>query len=493
MDTEKNISVTLKQPDENNKKEIILSFSTIFAQAKKYFLIWIIAAVVVLMFIIGVVMMLNTNISDSKITALVSFNYDGIESGLDPKGDTFDVNKIKSPSVIESALTELNMPLDYVEKIRMNISIQGIMPNEDVDKITMYKNIYTEGGSAALSAVQSLLDIGYYPTYYVITLDYVNSGLDLTESKQVLDSILKNYQEYFFITYGYNEALGNSVVAVDYTEYDYPAAIDVFDDTLTTLNEYVRRLSNVSPDFRSGTTGYSFDDLRTTIETLRTVDLYSLSSYVVINNVTNDKTYLLTYYQYEIEQLKREQNIYQSELDSIANSIANYEKDTMLILGDGLENSETSYSLMSEKYDELIEQKISKQKELSKCKQQIEYYNDRIEAIDKNGGLSTDENKEETEIRLASLNERINNLIDIVNETTDEYYETVTFANAFNILVPATGAEPTIVTKDIMVPVLIGEALIMVIYFIFVFIKALVIDYKASKAKSENDSAELNT
>ena len=487
MDTEKNISVTLKQPDENNK-EIAISFSTIFKQAKRFFMLWIVAAAVTAMFIAGIVMMLKTNISDGNVTALISFNYSGIESGLDPNGNTLDVNKIKSPNIIESALTELNMPLKYVENIRRNISIKGIMPDEVVDEISMYNSIYSSGGSAALSAVESMLDIGYYPSYYIITFDYSSSGLDLTESKQVLDGILNNYQEYFFVTYGYNKTLGNSVVAVDYSEYDYPTAIDVFDDTLSTLDEYVSNLSAVSPDFRSGKTGYSFEDLKITIETVKTVDLYSLSSYVSINNITNDKKYLLTYYEYEIEQLQRQKNVYQSELDSIINSIENYEKDNMVIFGSGTEEDGQTYSQMSEKYDELFEQKISKQKQLSKCKQRIEYYKDRTEALNKNSGSLNDETREETETRLSKLNVRINDLIDIVNETSDEYYETVTFAKAYNILVPATGAEPAIVTKDIMMPVILGEVLIFVIYIGAAFVTAVVKDCRAAKERDSEKS-----
>lgn len=485
MDNEKNISVTLKQPDDD-KKELTLSFSTLFRQAKRYFLIWLIAAAVAGMFVSGITMMLKTNVSSGTVTALVSYNYSGIDSGLAPDGKKLDVNKIKSPNIIESALTELNISLNYVERVRSNISIKGIISDEVVDRISMYSNIYTKGGSAALSAVESLLDLGYTPSYYIVTFNYSLTGFDLTESKQILDGILNNYQEYFFITYGYNKTLGNSVVAVDYTEYDYPSAIDVFNETLTDLDEYVTTLSAESPDFRSGKSGYSFDDIRTSIETIKNIDLYSLSSYITINNITNDKKYLLTYYEYKVEELQRQQNVYQSELDTIANSIENYEKDSMVIFGANAEDDEDlTYSQVSKKYDELFEQKTSKQRELSKCRQKIEYYKSRMETINKNNSSLNDETREETETRLSKLNGKINDLIDIVNETSDEYYETVTFAKAYNILVPATGSEPTSVSKEIMMPVIIGEALVFLIYICAIFVTAVTKDSRASREQNE--------
>lgn len=479
MEPEKNISITLKQPDEDDNS-VKISFSTMAKQAKRYFLLWLIAAVVILMFTAGFVMMFKKSTTDNTITALVSFNFDGIEKGLDPKGNKFDVNKIKSPNVIEAALTDMDISLNHVEDVRRNLSIKGIIPNDAMDKISLYKSIYTEGGAAALTAAESMLEIGYNPSYFIVSFDYCKTGFDLSDSKQILDKVLISYQNYFFTNYGYNESLGNAIVAVDYKEYDYPAAVDVFDSTLTNLSEYVSRLSYSDSSFRSNETGYSFSDLKTTIDTLKNAELDSLSSYIVINNVTNNKELLLTYYKYRIEELSRQQKISQSELDSIKNSIDNYEKDTLLLFGNGTDNAETTYSQASQKYDELINQKISKQNEVSKNKQRVAYYNDRIDAL-KNNNSSLTVSKEDVEERLANINNKITNLIETVNKTVDEYYETVTFAKAYNILVPATGIEPTVVTGDFLMPVLITQGILFIIYILLVFIQAIKIDYKSTK------------
>ena len=230
-------------------------------------------------------------------------------------------------------------------------------------------------------AVNSLLAIGYYPSYYVINFDYAAAGITIDDGKKILDRILENYQDYFFRTYGYNEALGSSVVAVDYKDYDYPEAVDVFDSTLDSLKQYVQKLSNDdTTNFRSNETGYTFSDLLTTIDTVKSADLDALSSYITINNITNDKEMLLTYYQYRIDEMERERKVSQSELDSVTNSINEYEKDTLLVFGNGngAENGETTYQQASEKYDELINQKIEIQDSVSRCSQRIEYYKDRI-------------------------------------------------------------------------------------------------------------------
>lgn len=488
MSEEKNISLILKQP-EDESETVTISFGSIFRQMKRYLLVWIVLAAVLAMLTTSFVFLFSGRIVTSSITALVSFNYSGIESGKAPDGSTFDVNKIKSPNVIENALDDVGESSSLSENIRSNISIKGIIPDDALDKISLYQSVYSQGGSAALDAVNSLLAIGYYPSYYVISFDYAAAGITIDDGKKILDRILENYQDYFFRTYGYNEALGSSVVAVDYKDYDYPEAVDVFDSTLDSLKQYVQKLSNDdTTNFRSNETGYTFSDLLTTIDTVKSADLDALSSYITINNITNDKEMLLTYYQYRIDEMERERKVSQSELDSVTNSINEYEKDTLLVFGNGngAENGETTYQQASEKYDELINQKIEIQDSVSRCSQRIEYYKDRISAMNENSG-TVKVDSEEVEKELSSLYDKIKDLIDVTNKTADEYYETVTFANAYNILVPATGNAPQVTVGGLAMPILIIEAVLFVVYLGVSFIRAIVLDNRAGKKKKESE------
>ena len=488
MSEEKNISLILKQP-EDESETVTISFGSIFRQMKRYLLVWIVLAAVLAMLTTSFVFLFSGRIVTSSITALVSFNYSGIESGKAPDGSTFDVNKIKSPNVIENALDDVGESSSLSENIRSNISIKGIIPDDALDKISLYQSVYSQGGSAALDAVNSLLAIGYYPSYYVINFDYAAAGITIDDGKKILDRILENYQDYFFRTYGYNEALGSSVVAVDYKDYDYPEAVDVFDSTLDSLKQYVQKLSNDdTTNFRSNETGYTFSDLLTTIDTVKSADLDALSSYITINNITNDKEMLLTYYQYRIDEMERERKVSQSELDSVTNSINEYEKDTLLVFGNGngAENGETTYQQASEKYDELINQKIEIQDSVSRCSQRIEYYKDRISAMNENSG-TVKVDSEEVEKELSSLYDKIKDLIDVTNKTADEYYETVTFANVYNILVPATGNAPQVTAGGLAMPILIIEAVLFVVYLGVSFIRAIVLDNRASKEKKESE------
>lgn len=480
QENEKNISVTLKQNDDE-KDAVVISFETIFRQLKKTFSIWLVLAIVTGLLTSAFAVLLNKTSSTDTINSLINFNYSGIEAGLDPDGNQFDVNKIKAPNIIETALTNTNVSLKYVEPVRRNIEIKAVMPDDVVDTISLYQGIYSDGGAAGLEAVNKLLEVSSYPTYYIVSFNNNNAGFDIETGKKIINEVLNTYQEYFFTTYGYNEALGNSVVAVDYTEYDYPAAVDIFKSMLDDLDIYTRNLQAIdTTDFRSNTTGYSFSDIRRNVELIRTADLDTLSSYITINNVTNDSDQLITYYNYKIEELQHEASVLQTKLESITKSIDSYEKDSMLIFGEAGDLEETDYSQASEKYDELIEQKVQAQEEYSVVNQQIEYYKSRISTF-KNNTAKNEADIEYVEARFSKLYDKINNLIDITTKTSDEFYENVVFANAFNILVPASGDAPTVQIGNVLFPVIIAEALVFVGYIAYGFITAIIHDRKKSK------------
>ncbi len=122
---EKNLNITIKNQDDN-KDTMVISLSSIFKHLKKYFAVWLAVAVIG-----GVVATaysgFKTMVAKPSITALVSFTYKGIEKGLDPAGRTFDANSLKSPTVIEGALTSLDIDIENLDSIRKNISIEGII------------------------------------------------------------------------------------------------------------------------------------------------------------------------------------------------------------------------------------------------------------------------------------------------------------------------------------------------------------------------------
>jgi len=471
------LNVTLENEKEK-EDEIIISFSSIIWQLKRFLLIWL-AATIVIGLLVPTGYAVFSSDQHKNLSALVSFNYDGIEKGKAPDGSTFDPYSIKNPAVIEKALTSLGQELTQLEAIRQGISVEGIIPADAQDKITMYKSIYEQG---SLNAGEKMLEVKVNPTQFRVYFNYSGTEFEGRDAVELFNTILTCYSEYFFETYGFNQALGSAVTALDYTEYDYAQAVDVFDSTLSTLQDYVNNLSNEDTTrFRSTVTGYTFSDLSKSISTIREVDLDVISSYITVNTVTKDKATLLAYYNYRIENLERSKKISEDELKVVTDAIEKYEKDTIIIYGDNQDTSE--YTQASAAYDNLITRKINAQKSVSTYAQRIDQFQKRVSEL--NGkNVANNSKMEKVEADLETLSTKVNKLLKEVNDTANEYYETVYLSNAYSILVPATTsalATTKSIIKAAMEPLLILEALLFVVYFGVAFVLALVTENKKKK------------
>lgn len=492
---ERNVNLVLKNESDTDK-DVVVSLSGIVKKLKKYFLIWVIAAVVAFVLPVAGSAVFSAD-QHKEMTALVSFTYSGIEKGLDPNGNVFDVYSLKTPAVIESALTELGHSLEELETIRSNIRIEGIVPADARDRITVYNSVLASNSTGAISAAQQLLETSYYPTQYNVTFNYADTEYTNAEAVEVFNTILECYRDYFFETYGYNEALGSAVATIGYTDYDYAEAVDLFSSTLSTLRSYVNNLSREDTTrFRSAVTGYTFADLSKSIEAIQSMDLDLVSSYITVNNVTKDKDTLIDYYEYRIDALTRQKTIAEENLATISASIDTYEKDTVMIFGNGTENTDTQYYQGSETYNNLFQQRINAQDTLSTVTQQINFYNTRIVALkSKPVGNSTE--KEKVEADLTRINEKVNDLIDKINLTADEYYNTVSFANAYNVLVPASTSSVVRtfgdIIKDSLIAIFVLEALLVVAYICVVLVTAMIDENKKRTGVAVCEPAQEET
>lgn len=479
---ERFLNITLQNPEE--KDEVVISFSAFMNALKRFLIFWLVAAIIIAV-LIPVYFAVFTADQHKNLTALVSFNYDGIEQGLAPDKSKFDVNTIKNPAVIEQTLSDLDLPLTSLEGIRQGISVEGITPTDVIDRFTVYKSAYESGNVAA---AQKILETTYFPTQYRITFNYSTSGLSSSQTVEFFNQMLNNYSNYFFETYGFNQALGSAVTALDHNAYDYPEQIDIFDSSLTSLQNYITTLSQEDTTrFRSTTTGYTFSDLSQAIQTIRNVDLNLLSSNILLNNLTKDKDYLMDFYTRSIETCSKDCVTYEAQLTALNEAIANYQIGSTVVYNDV--TGGTTYQQPSDVYDELINQKVTVQRNLAARQETLKDYQKRLNLL-KTQPVGSQEELDRIENDLDALSTKINDLINKTNATANDYYETVYLANAYQILVPASSSGMTTtrsVISSSLEPLLITEALIFVVYFGFSFCFSIAKETRRRKALAAAD------
>lgn len=485
------LNVTLKNNEQSNEEEVVVSLSAFLRVLRRFLLIWIVVAIVAGLLIPSYIALFRSD-QYKNLSAMISFNYSGIEKGKAPDGSEFDVYTLKNPEVVQEALLEMGEDLDQLETIRQGITIHGVVPEDIIDKITGYKSIFEQGSTKAL---EEILATSYYSTQYVLTFNYSKTSFKGEKAVELFNTILEKYQNYFFKTYGFNQALGSAVTAIDYKNYDYSEAVDVFSSTLSSLYDYVNNLSKTDTTrFRSSQTGYTFADLSKAINTIREINLDMISSYITVNNVTKDANALIDYYNYRIDVLTRERNVQQEYLQAVTDALNTYEKDTVFVMnGTDTVSSNMQFSQSSDEYDKLVNERVDAQKTVASRTQQINNYQKRILAL-KGKTVASQEKITKTEEDLEDLNTQINDLLEKVNVTSDEYYQTVFLSNSYQILVPASSSglhSTKNIIKLAMQPIFIAETLVFVLYFGGCFILSLIEENKKRKLMKQEEKKAM--
>lgn len=481
-----------------NGNESILSFRKLFHNIKKLFILWLSAAILV--FLIISVYSTTKEIIGREINVIINFSFDGIESGHDPSGNKFDANEIKDKTAIKTCLDDMGKEYsdNDVENIYTSISISGNVPSDVINRITNYSSIYSQED---VNQAPSVGDKTYYPTQYTITMDCSRVNLSFSQSAKFLNKLTENYTKTFFSKYGYKKSLEDAITVIDYNDYDYIDAISVFDSSLTSIQNYIDNIANNDETrFRSEKSGYTFTDLSRAINTIRTEDLDLISSYVTVYNVTKSKENLIANYQFKIEDLTRNKTICEEQIKTLNDTISAYEKNSILIFANATSGTDATLNSSTETYDNLIEQQVNLQKQLSSYEQRINMLSKRIDGLKNNTNTGSSEKVSED---LDKINNKITDLLNTVNITVSEYYENEVLKNSYTIISEASDSIFSIIKTSISkywILIIASELIIISLYLLtctvavnqkvydsIVLVKNKIFRKKAKDNKSKSD------
>ncbi len=398
---------------------------------KKLFLPWVLASVLSAGAIIGSNAFLSTDVD--ALSSTISFYFNGIEEGLDPNGCEFDKNALKSDSIVSEALSELGMPEDIMESVQNGILVDSVVSSSAISKITMNDSIYESNNSLESSSIS---DSSYHPTVYKVSFNYNATSLSGEQAAELLNLMLEKYQASFIETFGYNESVGASILEFDFSSYDYLIALDMYSSKIATLENYVNSLNGYNAShFRSEKTNYTFSDISDSLALVRSIDIDSLTSYILNNGVMSDKEMILSYYEFRLNNLKRYKQNSSEKLASVTESIEQYKKDSVIVYENA--NSTSSVTKTSDVYDNLIQRKLNLQDTVSNYDSIIADFTDRITIIKKASATASKADKEYIDEKIAALQSKVGAFVENIKITADDYYETEKFNNAVTIVSPA--------------------------------------------------------
>ncbi|PYG89475.1 uncharacterized protein involved in exopolysaccharide biosynthesis [Ruminiclostridium sufflavum DSM 19573] len=375
-----------------------------------------------------------------SVSMIVTFNFNGIEKGLDPYGNDFDISKAKSPEVLSKVVENLNLSSYGMseDKIRTNLKFIPIIPGNITEKIKSLEE-------AKMQNVADSQDYTYYPNTYLITLNLPRSfSISSVEAREVLDELFKQYKKYFYSSYFSGAALTDDLGPVDYSSYDYPQQVEVLKNQFAIIQNFlkIKNKEAGASSFRAKKNGFTFNDIIESITVLEKVDLQNIGALIDSYNLTKDKDALVKLYEYRIQECEITSRKKTDEANIYSSSIDKYQKDKNIIVmpGNGSKISENSIETneTSKYYDELIEKSISAEADAKTAGHDAAYYRSQIDKLKKDTvDISS---KKEAEKKVLSMLEAIRkkfvDYITVSNDTVREYYNSELFERAMTVISP---------------------------------------------------------
>lgn len=357
---------------------------------------------------------------------IISLNFEGIESGLNPDGTKFDINVINSPAVLLRALESLEMnELDItIDSIRRNLTITPIVPKQIANYIQ--------------SQIEEGKEYTYFPNEFVITLNVDNTrGIKNSNVKELLDEIINSYAEYFKENYSEERMLANIINSIDYDYYDYPEISNLLKNQIEIMQNYLNSKAAQSSGFRSSKTGYTFEDINKSLDLIKTIELNRMNSLIGAFNLTKSVEKLIINYEYIIKMNELEKKKKESELEVAKEMMESYKRETNTFLIPGMTSEGMDIQNSEKYYDKLVERATNAGVKAKSISHDIDYYLREIEKLKNDSVDNTAKTKaEEDVLELANaIKAKLTYWLDIINETASDYYE-VKFANAIMKISP---------------------------------------------------------
>lgn len=368
-----------------------------------------------------------------KVVTRLSFNFAGVDEGLNPHGGSFDAQRIKKTEVVQRALDKVGGDVSQIdpEQISRNIMIRGIVPKDAVDriipKLSAAKDIRLEGIGGAT----------YNPTQYEVAL-LLNKDLKLNKEQatSVLDALVESYQEFFAETYKDTQAIEAAIVPIDPERYDYSEYIMLTEGQLNIIKNYLGAKEQVAKDFRSGNTYLSFGDLIAQVELIEDIEVGNVKALVDSFMITRDTDKLSIVSESMIQRTKLEKEKYTKQAQDLTRAANTYEKDKTIIMGNGslLQGLKEEDEEEDTLYDQLIKQAVEAQGRANRMSSRQQYYEGLLTNLNtqkENGGsIGTKAYQDEVEQSIIYIADQMNATMENIKVTVNDYYAEEVFKDS---------------------------------------------------------------
>lgn len=329
-------------------------------------------AVVVVTLLITYVLPWATSMQAGAAEASLSIAFEGAGNGLDPQGNRFNINEVKSEAVLKAAIEASGLENQLTaEELQKRIYI---LPYAQEDTLKELLTLTTINGKT-----QDIREQIVYPTTFQIGLQDTGFPSVISDQK-LLTHILQAYTDYLESKYLADTAGEPAYSKEEILAMDYPEMVKVVNQGAESLLRYIGTYTGNEPQFVSGKSGLSFGDIYQKALILQNTDIATMRSLVSFYRLTEDaQTRIL----YEETMLKRAGVVagkLQGAEYTVSDIIQIYDNNSNFVFASGDNSTVNLAPVENQFYSDLMDTLVGKQTSFIDAK-----YNqqDILDAIDK--------------------------------------------------------------------------------------------------------------
>lgn len=209
--------------------------------------------------------------------------FKGVGNGLDPQGNRFNINELKSDEVLEKAIKETGLHETLtVDELKKRVFI---LPQVEADTL---KELLTL--SAIDGKTQDIKERMIYPTTFTVGIKDMWPPSIFMDFKDrlLLNNILKAYDGYLKSKYLSEILIKPAYSSEEIVKLDYPEMMLVLNQEAESLLLFIDSYAKNEPTFISDKSGLAFADVYQQALLLQDTDIGSMRSLVNYYELTDD-------------------------------------------------------------------------------------------------------------------------------------------------------------------------------------------------------------
>jgi hypothetical protein len=290
----------------------------------------------------------------------VTIAFEGAGKGLDPQGNRFDINEIKSDTVLAKAIEESGLEDSLTaDGLKRRLFI---LPQAEKDTLRELLTLTTINGKT-----QDIKERMIYPTSYIIGLKDMGVPSYFSD-KKLLDNILKAYTAQLKSKYLSDTFSEPAYTQDEILRMDYPEMMMVLNQEAESLLLYIDSYASGEPQFTSEKTGLSFSDVYQQAALLKSTDIGNMRSLVDYYELTEDAQNRILYEETMLKRAEVISNKLQGAQLTAADILQVYDNSSNYIFASGGAGSANLEPVENQFYADLMNALVDKQTSFIKAK-----------------------------------------------------------------------------------------------------------------------------